>query len=90
MTDILGRLALVPYGEHGTAGILRAFIPEESVIVRTAPETEVSSTTSIPGPCSGPLITRVILAYQLAEKISECAQNSIDYILNEHFRLYSQ
>ncbi len=55
--------------------ILRATIPEESVIVRTALEAEVSSTTSIPGACSGPQTTSAILAYQLAEKIRECAQS---------------
>ncbi len=55
--------------------ILRATIPEESMIVRTALKAEVSSTTSISGSCSGPQTTPAILAYQPAEKICECAQS---------------
>ena len=42
-------------------------------MVRTAQAAEVSSTTSIPGPCSGPQTTPAILEYQPAEKIRECA-----------------
>ena len=42
-------------------------------MVRTAQAAEVSSTTSIPGPCSGPQTTQAILEYQPAEKIRECA-----------------
>ena len=57
----------------GPGAILRAIIPEESVMVRTAQAAEVSSTTSIPGPCSGPQTTPAILEYQPAEKIRECA-----------------
>ena len=36
-------------------------------MVRTAQAAEVSSTTSIPGPCSGPQTTPAILEYQPAE-----------------------
>ena len=43
-------------------------------MVRTAQAEEVSSTTSIPGPCSGPQTTPAILEYQPAEKIRECAR----------------
>ena len=42
-------------------------------MVRTAQAVEVSSTTSMPGPCSGPQTTPAILEYQPAEKIRECA-----------------
>jgi hypothetical protein len=48
--------------------LLRATIPQESVIVRTALEAEVRSTTSIPGPCSGLLTTPTILSGQLAKR----------------------
>jgi hypothetical protein len=86
VTDILGRLALVPYGEHKTILndwlLLRDTIPKESVIIRTVPEAEVSSTTSIPGPCFGLRTIPAILAYQLAERTREwSAQNSMDYVL---------
>ncbi len=62
VTDIMGRLALMPYGEDGTIPhdwrTLARYYPlgecvTLSVIVRTAREAEVSSTTSISGPCSG-------------------------------------
>jgi len=65
---------MVNTGLFPTIGtILRATIPEESVMVRTAQAAEVSSTTSMPGPCSGPQTTPAILEYQPAEKIRECA-----------------
>ncbi len=72
VTNILGRLPLVPYGEYGTIPCdwdnLARYYPRGDVIIRTALEEEIGSTTSIPGSCSSPQTTPALLAYQPAEK----------------------
>ena len=59
------------------------------MIVRTAPEVEVSggSTTSISGPCSGPQTDPAILKYQPAEMV--CDRLSVLTVLLKKYYVYT-